>query len=98
MSWVWGGCQAISWSLSAAAAVAAGPQKQSERPGREGAGCRRPDGRRGVVEDLRRKRGGGTAGGSWRASEAGKRGGYSRIVGRVEGGQWERRPCWVAFL
>lgn len=62
------------------------------------AGCRRPDGHGVVVEDLGQEHGEGTLGGLWTASEAGRRGGYSRIVGRVEGGQWERRPCWAAFL
>lgn len=62
------------------------------------AGCRRPAGRRDVVVDLGQEQGEGTAGGLETASEAGKRGGYSRIVGRVEGGQWERHPCWAAFL
>lgn len=40
------------------------------------------------------EKGVGTARGTEAASEAGDRG-YSRIVGRVEGGQWEGPPCWA---
>lgn len=43
-----------------------------------------------------REEGRGTVRGTEAASEAGNREGYSRIVGRVEGGQWEGPPCWAA--
>lgn len=39
---------------------------------------------------------GGIARGKEAVSEAGKRWGYSQIVGKVEGGQWERPPYWAA--
>lgn len=50
------------------------------------------------MADPGREEGGGTARGTEAASEAGNKGGYSRIVGRVEGGQWEGPPCSAAFL
>lgn len=57
--------------------------------------CHWPGGHR-CVAGLGRERGRGTARGSEAASEAGNRWGYSRIVGRAEGGHWEGPPCWVA--
>lgn len=59
------------------------------------AGCRWPGGHKCKVGPGRKK-GVRTAKGMEAASKAGNRGGYSRIVGRVEGGQWEGPPCWAA--
>lgn len=69
--------------------------KQPGRGGKGEAGCHWPGGHR-CVAGLGRDEGGGTAKGSEAVSEAGNSGGYSRIVGRVELGQWEGPPCWAA--